>query len=353
MSSSVSRPNHTGLPLWTGRKPRIVDRHQPIRSCVRSAERLNPPKSSVRYSGTHIATVIGRDEETYSEACKQLTDLIQTNGGSILQCRTLSTFATQLHLSLLPSHAAYITKQLNSVRIPKGTDIVIQSSESVITRKKVAVFDLDSTLIEQETIDELAAELGLESQVAEITERAMNGDIDFRTSLKQRVSLLQGLSVSALECVKKRIRYTQGAKELITVLTNNGVRTVVISGGFDFLANHVRDTLGLHEAHANVLEIGPDNKLTGSTVGLIVDAEFKRSKLLHIANLLNAPMDSVMAVGDGSNDLLMLESAGLGIAFNAKPAVQKRAKVKINQPSLKNVLYLLGFDDDQIAMSLA
>lgn len=352
MSSFVSRPNHTEHPLWTVRKPRMLEAHQ-IRSCIRPAGTVAPVKSSVRYSGTHIATVIGCNEETFSEACKQLTDLVQASGASILQWRTLSTFATEFHLALLPSDAVDIVKQLSSNRVPQGADIVIQSSETLSTRKKVAVFDLDSTLIEQETIDELAAEFGIESQVAEITERAMNGEIDFRTSLKQRVSLLQGLSVSALDCVKRRVRYTQGAKELITVLRKNGVRTVVISGGFDFLANHVRDTLGLHEAHANVLEIDADNKLTGSTVGLIVDAEFKRSKMLQIANLLNAPMNSVMAVGDGSNDLLMLDSAGLGIAFNAKPAVQKRAKVKINQPSLKNVLYLLGFDDDQIAMSLA
>lgn len=230
---------------------------------------------------------------------------------------------------------------------------MLQSSDIVRTRKKVAVFDLDSTLIEQETIDELAAELGLEAEVGAITARAMNGELDFRAALEERVALLKGLPVSALDAVKKRVRYTPGARELIAVLRKHGVHTAVVSGGFDFLAAHVRDSLGLHEAHANQLDVGLDGRLTGRTKGDIVDAEFKRAKLLKIARDYNAPEGGTMAVGDGSNDLLMIESAGLGVAFNAKPAVQQRADVRLNQRSLKNVLYLLGLNDEQIAMSLA
>lgn len=310
-------------------------------------------QSSVRLTPSHVATIIAPSDDAFSSACKDLTGLIQTCGGSVLYWRALSSYVSEVYLQLLPSSASDLAKRMQSPSLFSTADVALQSSDLLRTRKKVAVFDLDSTLIQEETIDELAAELNIQPQVAAITARAMNGELDFRAALAERVSLLKGLPVSALDSVKKRVRYTPGAKELISVLRKHGVHTAVVSGGFDFLAYHVRDSLGLNEAHANKLEVGSDNRLTGYTIGDIVDAEFKRSTLLKLADKARTSPEGTMAIGDGSNDLLMIRSAGLGIAFNAKPVVQEQAKVRLNQPSLRNVLYLLGFNDNQIEIALA
>lgn len=181
-----------------------------------------------------------------------------------------------------------------------------------------------------------------------ITERAMNGEIGFRDALKQRVALLEGLAVTALDGVKERVKFTEGAHRLIRTLNALGCRTAVVSGGFHFLADHVRDELGLDYSFANRLEVGEGGLLTGRTVGEIVDAEYKDSTLKRLAAELGLRREQVLAVGDGSNDLLMMRSAGTGVAFNAKPIVQDRAKCRVNQPSLANVLYLLGLSDDDI-----
>ncbi|KAG0199619.1 hypothetical protein BGX28_007124 [Mortierella sp. GBA30] len=230
-----------------------------------------------------------------------------------------------------------------------GTDVALQPYDVFRKHKRLVVFDMDSTLIQQEVIDEIARHAGVMDQVAEITEAAMNGEIDFKESLKRRVALLKGTPVSVLETVRDRLTFTEDALYLCKALKKIGFKLAVISGGFMPLALHVKNVLGLDYAFANQLKVSPDGLyLTGETVGPIVSGERKAELLEVIAQAESVTLDQVIAVGDGANDLWMLAKAGLGIAFNAKPRVQQKARARINQKSLKYVLYLLGYEDAEI-----
>ncbi|KAF9931457.1 hypothetical protein BGZ67_005295 [Mortierella alpina] len=230
-----------------------------------------------------------------------------------------------------------------------GTDVALQPYDVFRKHKRLVVFDMDSTLIQQEVIDEIARHAGVMDQVAEITEAAMNGEIDFKESLKRRVALLKGTPVSVLETVRDRLTFTEDALYLCKALKKIGFKLAVISGGFMPLALHVKNILGLDYAFANQLKVSPDGLyLTGETVGPIVSGERKAELLEVIAQAESVTLDQVIAVGDGANDLWMLAKAGLGIAFNAKPRVQQKARARINQKSLKYVLYLLGYEDAEI-----
>ncbi|KAI8361775.1 HAD-like domain-containing protein [Choanephora cucurbitarum] len=227
-----------------------------------------------------------------------------------------------------------------------GTDIAFQKDDVFRKNKRLVVFDMDSTLIYQEVIDEIARHAGVVDQVSAITEAAMNGEIDFKESLRRRVALLDGTSVGVIENVKKILTFTEGARFLCRALKKLGFKLAVISGGFMPLANYVKAELGLDYAFANQLEVSSDGlTLTGKTVGPIVDGLRKAELLEVIAQAEGLTLNQVIAVGDGANDLWMLNKAGLGIAFNAKPRVQEQAKARINQKSLKYVLTLLGYSD--------
>lgn len=243
--------------------------------------------------------------------------------------------------------------ELGSLREAHDCDVTIQPHKLFRSDKKLAMFDLDSTLIQNETIDEIGALLGDEQkeQIATITDAAMNGELDFRQALEERVKILKGLHVDRLdEIIDNRISVTYGAAELLKCLRALGCTTCVVSGGFEFLAFRIRDRLGIDFAFANNLQVDySTQQLTGMCSGDVVDAKYKQRKLLGLARNLNiSNMNHVMAVGDGSNDLLMLNQAGLGIAFNAKPVVREKIHVQINRPSLYNVLYVLGLTDIQI-----
>lgn len=276
-------------------------------------------------------------------------NLVESHSGNVEKWRELAPSAVEASV-FLPSPVAAddIRSALQKAASAHRIDLILQEQKVFRERKALAVFDLDSTLIAQETIDELAAEVGVMAEVSAITERAMNGEILFRDALRERVALLEGLPVGALEAVKDRTTYTPGAYQLVRALSALGCETAVVSGGFDFLTSHVQRHLGLTHSFANKLEVDQKGLLTGRTVGSIVDAEFKAAALQSLAEAKNIPKEKILAVGDGSNDVLMLEKAGLGVAFNAKPMVQNRSKACVNQPSLHNVLYLLGLDDDQI-----
>ncbi|WP_155876996.1 phosphoserine phosphatase SerB [Desulfuromonas sp. AOP6] len=241
-----------------------------------------------------------------------------------------------------------MTRRLLRVGASLGVDIAMQKESLYRRAKRLVVMDMDSTLIQIEVIDELARLAGVGEQVADITLRAMNGELDFQGALRERVALLQGLSVDALEEVYRHIPFTPGAKNLVRILKRLGFRTAVISGGFKFFTDRLKTELGLDYAYANDLEIA-DGKVTGAVKGEIVDGARKAQLLEEIACQEGITLDQVVAIGDGANDLPMLGKAGLGIAFNAKARVREQADYHINQQSLDSILYLLGFSEREMA----
>lgn len=239
-------------------------------------------------------------------------------------------------------------KELKTVLLSMGkkfnVDIAFQKENLYRKSKRLLVLDMDMTLIQMEVIDELAKCAGVEEQVVAITEKAMNGEIDFNTALSERVSLLKGLSTSALEEVYERITFTEGAETLIEIAKHLGYKTAVISGGFNYFTNKIKDRLRLDYAFANKLEI-VDNKLTGRVTGTIVNAARKAELLEEISEMEKISLDQVIAVGDGANDLPMLEKAGLGVAFKAKPRVREQANYSISSKPLDSIFYLLGITE--------
>jgi phosphoserine phosphatase SerB len=242
-----------------------------------------------------------------------------------------------------------LRKRLYQLSAQHGTDVALQNLNVFRKNKRLVVFDMDSTLIRQEVIDEIAKHAGVVDEVAKITASAMNGEIDFKESLRRRVALLKGTPVSVLDDIKKILTFTEGAHFLCRSLKRLGYKLAVISGGFMPLATYVKHELGLDYAFANQLRVSNDGlTLTGETYGPVVDGIRKAELLDVIAQAESVSPEQVIAVGDGANDLFMLSKAGLGIAFNAKPRVQQQAPARINQRSLKNVLYLLGYTDNEI-----
>lgn len=234
---------------------------------------------------------------------------------------------------------------LFALRATFGCDLALQRETLTRRSKRLIVMDMDSTLIQQEVIDEIAVALGVQAQVSAITHRAMNGELDFDQSLRERVRLLKGTPVSALNDVLARIKLTPGAEDLVRILKRLGYRTAVISGGFIEVVEPIRKQLGLDYAYANRLGV-EDGVLTGEVVGTIINRQRKAELLCTIAQAERIELDQVIAVGDGANDLDMLHCAGLGIAFNAKRTVQEQAHAAINQTSLMSILYLLGIRDE-------
>ncbi|WP_432822094.1 phosphoserine phosphatase SerB [Trichloromonas sp.] len=241
-----------------------------------------------------------------------------------------------------------MTRTLLHAGASLGVDIAVQKESLYRRAKRLVVMDMDSTLIQVEVIDELARVAGVGEQVAAITERAMNGELDFQGSLRERVALLKGLRADALEQVYRNIPLTPGARNLVTILKRLGYKTAVISGGFKFFTDRLKDDLGLDYAYANQLEI-VDGVVTGGVVGPIVDGARKACLLEEIAEKEGVTLDQVIAIGDGANDLPMLGRAGLGIAFNAKARVREQADFHINQQNLDSILYLLGLSEREMA----
>jgi phosphoserine phosphatase len=224
-----------------------------------------------------------------------------------------------------------------------GVDIAIASASRSIKDFKLAAFDMDSTLITIECIDEIADYIGKKTEVAAITEAAMRGEItDYQESLKRRVALLKGLSVNALQKVyDERLRLTNGAEELIEFLQRSGLKVLLVSGGFTFFTEKLKNRLKLDFAKSNELEV-LDGKLTGGLIGNIVDAEEKRKTVLATCELLGISGEQVIAVGDGANDLRMMSVAGMSVAFHAKPIVQEQASDAINFGGLDTIITWLG-----------
>ena len=206
---------------------------------------------------------------------------------------------------------------------------------------KLIAMDMDSTLITIECIDEIADMQGLKAEVSEITEAAMRGEIDFPQSLARRVALLQGLDAGALQRVyDERLQLSPGAESMLDAARAAGIKTLLVSGGFTFFTDRLKDRLQLDYTHANLLEVA-DGKLTGKVIGTVVDAEEKRNKLLAVCAELGISPAQTVAMGDGANDLRMMDAAGLSVAFRAKPAVREKADVALNYVGLDGVLAFL------------
>jgi phosphoserine phosphatase len=230
-----------------------------------------------------------------------------------------------------------------------NVDVILQTDSVLRRYPRLVVFDMDSTLIQEEVIDLIAASIGVEAEVSAITARAMNGELDFAASLRERVKLLKGVDASILTQLRSVITPTKGARELIKALKRIGCKTAVLSGGFIPLTQWLADQLGIDYAFANSLTSDPvSGTLTGEVIGTIVDAQRKRDLLLDIAQKENAPLEQVVAIGDGANDLQMLKTAGLGVAFNAKPLVQMEARARLNGDSLLDLLHIFGLTAEEI-----
>jgi phosphoserine phosphatase len=243
-----------------------------------------------------------------------------------------------------PADPAALRAEFLSVAQELNVDIAFQRDSLFRRNRRLAVFDMDSTLIEAEVIDELAKAAGVGEQVAEITERAMRGELDFRASFKERLALLKGLPESALEQVGASLRLTEGAETLFAELKRLGYKTAILSGGFSYFAHQLQAKLGIDYVFANELQI-VDGALTGVAVEPIVDAQRKADLLGELAHKEGLRLEQTIAVGDGANDLPMLGLAGLGVAFRAKPLVKQSAKQAISTLGLDGILYLLGFRD--------
>ncbi len=255
-----------------------------------------------------------------------------------------SKACVEFSLRGVPADMASLRASLLELSAEMDVDVAYQEDNIYRRNRRLVVFDMDSTLIDAEVIDELAKEAGVGEQVAAITESAMRGELDFKESFARRMALLKGLDESVLEGVTKRLQLTEGAEALMSTLKRLGYKTAILSGGFDYFAERVQEKLGIDYVYANQLEI-VDGKVTGNVSGEVVDGQRKAQLLREIAAGENIDLEQVIAVGDGANDLPMLSIAGLGIAFRAKPLVKANAKQSISKLGLDGILYLMGFSD--------
>ena len=246
-----------------------------------------------------------------------------------------------------PDSADDLRKSLLKLAGRHNIDVAYQEDNIFRRSRQLVVFDMDSTLIDAEVIDELAVEAGVGEQVAAITEAAMRGEVDFKESFKQRLALLEGLRESVLQTVADRLRLNDGAEYLLKSLKQLGFKTAIVSGGFTFFGRHLQDKLGVDYVYANELDVA-GGVVTGKVAGEIIDGQRKAEILVEITRELGLSLEQVIAVGDGANDLPMLNIAGLGIAFRAKPLVKASAKQAISNVGLDGILYLLGYSDKDI-----
>jgi phosphoserine phosphatase len=305
-----------------------------------------------------VITVLGR--QVKADHIARVSELIAVNNLNIDRITRLSGRAS-LHT---PEHMRrtaiefWVRGQVEDMSVMHATflnlshfmdiDIAIQEDNVFRRNRRLVCFDMDSTLIQNEVIDELARVAGVGEQVVEITEAAMRGELDFKESFKRRLALLEGLDAGVLPEVAESLQITEGAQRLIETLKFYRYKIAILSGGFSYFARHLQDRFGIDYVYANELDI-ENGKLTGRVKGEIVDESRKAELLRQIADQESIRLEQVIAVGDGANDLPMLSVAGLGIAFRAKPSVRKQARYVMGTSGLDGILYLIGMRETDFA----
>lgn len=276
------------------------------------------------------------------DAIRRLTGRVplQQEDRALKSCIEMSVRGTPADRSLMQKHFIDLSNDL-------GVDISLQADDVYRRARRLICFDMDSTLIETEVIDELAERAGVGAEVRAITESAMRGEIDFTESFTRRIAMLEGLDASVLQEVAENLPITEGLDRLMTVLKRIGLKTAILSGGFTYFGEWLKRRYGFDYVYANELEI-EDGKLTGRYVGDIVDGKRKAELLRLLAQVENVDIRQTIAVGDGANDLPMLSIAGLGIAFHAKPKVKENARQSLSTIGLDGILYFLGLKDSHI-----
>ena len=285
------------------------------------------------------------------QAVADIASHIAAGGGNIDRIRPIAHYpVTAIGFEGSGVDPDELRRPLAAISAERNVDIAVQETGLESRGQYLVVMDVDSTVIQDEVIDLLAAEAGQQEAVAAITERAMAGEIDFSESLHQRVALLAGLPESVLTRVRDRIRLTPGARTLCRTLNRLGYRVALVSGGFTQVVAPIARDLGVAELRANTLEI-EDGILTGRVVGEIIDRPGKRKTLEDLAVRFGIPRGRTVAIGDGANDIDMLEAAGLGIAFNAKPIARAAADASVSVPFLDSVLYLMGITREEVELA--
>ena len=308
------------------------------------------PEGAGRPASTHAVVVLGRPVS--AEAFAATAAAVAERGGNIDSIRGVSDYPlTGLELMVTAGGNGdadvALREALGAVASRYPIDVAVERGGLARRAKRVIVFDVDSTLIQGEVIEMLAAEAGREAEVAAVTEAAMRGELDFAQSLHERVKALAGLDASVIDKVAGSLQLTPGARTTIRTLHRLGYHCGVVSGGFRQVIEPLAGELALDFVQANTLEV-VDGRLTGRVIGEVVDRPGKARALAAFAELMGVPMEQTVAVGDGANDIDMLAAAGLGIAFNAKPALREVADATLDHPYLDAVLYMLGVTREEV-----
>jgi phosphoserine phosphatase len=340
-----------GVLLASGGPPDLTAIHQDVISLatdmgMEAEITLGSGEPPARMRGRLHVTVLGRP--LLPEAVAAIAGRIAASGANIDRIGRLADRpVTCIEFDVSGADPAGLRTALAQDSVALGVDIAVQRGGLHRRAMRLVVMDVDSTLLQDEAIELLAARAGCQPQVEELTAAAMRGELDFTQALHQRVALLAGLDAAVIEQVLDDLRLTPGARTLIRTLKRLGYRCGVVSGGFTQFTDRLTEQLGLDYAKANTLEIA-DGKLTGRVTGAVIDRAGKEAALREFAARAGVPLSQTVAVGDGANDLDMISVAGLGVAFNAKPAVRSAADTSVSVPQLDVILHLLGISRDDV-----